>query len=212
MQMGNCNYCRSRELCGWWEAGAAKLGKSVGNTGRSVSVSLLLCLSRKGRKASALPNPKAPEQHDAAPGKWDAAALSPPATPEHGNRPLPDGSASHPAPGGEHKGQVGHARGLPSPASHLREDQEGMPRRTMTLAGSTFPSALPLPCTRGQTWQCQKSSAPGDRNTWLGTHQRTMLTQRPAHKHGVEKMQRSSVSSSPQANPPGPSHQHPPVP
>lgn len=58
----------------------------------------------------------------------------------------------------------------PCPAPHLTS----LCRGTMTLAGGTFRSALPLPHTRGQTWQCQKSSAVGDRTTWHGTHQETV--------------------------------------
>lgn len=73
---------------------------------------------------------------------------------------------------------MGHAR--PSSAPHLPKDQEGMPKRTMALAGGTFPSALPPHCIRGQTWQCQKGSAMGDRNTLHGRHQKTALTQHPA--------------------------------
>lgn len=94
--------------------------------------------AEKGKKHQrVLPNPKAPEKCNAAPGKRDTAVLILPATPEHGDHPLPDGSAPQPAPWGKRKGQVGHPSDLPSPVSHLREGQEGMPRRTMTLAGGT---------------------------------------------------------------------------
>lgn len=76
--------------------------------------------AEKGEKRQrALPNPKAPEKHNAAPGKRDMAVPILPATPEHGDHPVPDGSAPHPAPWGERKGQVGHTSDLPSPASHL---------------------------------------------------------------------------------------------
>lgn len=67
----------------------------------------------------------------------------------------------------------------------------------MTLAGGTFPSALPPPRTRGQTWRCQKSSAMVDRNTWHGRHEKTALTLCPAPEHGAEEMPRSSISSFP---------------
>lgn len=54
--------------------------------------------AEKGEKHQrALPNPKALEKRNAAPGKWDTAVLILPATPEHRDHPLPDGSAPHPA-------------------------------------------------------------------------------------------------------------------
>lgn len=67
----------------------------------------------------------------------------------------------------------------------------------MTLAGGTFPSALPPPCTRGQTRRCQTSSAMVDRNTWHGRHQKTVLTLCPAPEYGAQEMQISSISFSP---------------
>lgn len=81
----------------------------------------------------------------------------------------------------------------------------------MALAGGTFPSALPPHCMRGHAWQCQKSSAAGDRNTLHGRHQETALTQHPAPTQGAEKMQRSNISSD-HAKPPGPPHRHLPMP
>jgi len=129
---------------------AAKLGESVRELGKErIDVSAAL-LSTKGTTASVLPNPNA--WRGAMPHweKRDGAGLSPPAAPEHGDCALPNGSAPHPVPEAEHEGQAGHTRGLPSPASHLREDQEGMPRRTMTLAGGTFPSTVPPLRTKGQ--------------------------------------------------------------
>lgn len=202
--MGNHNNCRGQELCGWWEAGAANSSKSAENVGRSMSLSLLLCLSRKGRKTSARPNPKAPEKHDEALEKQHAAALSPPATPEHRDRPLPDGSAPHPA-GSTRTRQVTPE---PCPAPH----PTSLCRGTMTLAGGTFQSALPLPHTRGQTWQCQKSSALGDRTTWHGTHQETVSPVPCTQTRGRGDANKQHLLLPPTQTHLGPSHQHPLMP
>lgn len=167
MQMGNCNYCRSRELCGWWEAGAAKLGKSVGNTGRSVSASLLLCLSRKRRKASALPNPKALERCDAVLGKRDAAVLS--LLPPWGMGTVPaDGSALHPRVSTRARQVTPEAFPAPHPISErTRGDNDigwwHLPKRSPTTLHKGTDPAVPDELSHGgqnhAAWQTPEDCA-----------------------------------------------------